>query len=662
MEIPQQLGSFIWFWAAIWLAALAATELPAAPPPPEAAGNRVVATWIVRAPADFSPESPRAWARWTEFPSRSIKSIDSARHPMADAVWYQLRLQLAPEARPSDLWLRMSALHQRRTEVYLMREGGVRAVARAGYAVPTRARDPLGAGFDLALPLAEVPAGATVDVLVRVEARVAPIFTPEIVDLAQLKSGAVVSWSVSLVYYAGVFFLSLVQVVLLVHFRDRVSLDYVLFSFGMCVGAVARLGHFDALFSERLGGFLLGDCLVYVRLVNTVLGLRMLMSYFDLARTVPWAHRAAKALIWCHVGVAGVAPFVNAEWLDATTSVVRLGVLVFAIVVSVRTIQLLLVGAVVTSVAWAGVILADAVLTLMLLGSVPRVPVAALLPVVGVLWEMLFNTFGLVYRFERVRDLRLAVDVKEAEARSFQRLVRVLCHDVSNPLSVIRFTIESLDPSSRIGGNLSLPVALRRMRQAEGSITAIIQNVRALEALGSYTGAVPTRPVDARTVVADTLEIFNERIQAKGLRVKAQIGADPVWVEADPQLLQHTVLANALSNAVKFSPPGGEISVTVESTVDDHVRLAVIDQGVGLAPAERVAWAATGEVATRPGTGSEPGTGFGLRLMRDYTVLMGGRFALHSRTADEAPGQSGTTVEIILRRAGASGTPAPAAR
>jgi signal transduction histidine kinase len=637
--------------AAVGLVVCALSGPAAAPPPPEPSSNRVVATWIVRAPADFSPESPGAIARWAEFPAQSIKSVDATRHPIAEAVWYQLRLKLAGDARPADLWLRISALHQRRTEAYLIRDGGVRAVARAGYAVPTGARDTTGAGFDLALPLAGVAAGSECDVWLRVEARVAPIFTPEIVDSAQLKSGAVMSWSVSLVYYSGVFFLSLVQVVLLVHFRDRVSLDYVLFSLGMCVGAVARLGHFDALFSERLGGFLLGDFLLYVRLVNTVLGLRMLMSYFDLARTVPWAHRTAKWLIWCHVGVFGVAPFGNAEWLDVATATVRLGVLAFVIVVSVRTIQLRLVGAVVTSVAWAGVILADAVLTLMLLGTVPRVPVAALLPVVGVLWEMLFNTFGLVYRFERVRDLRRSVEVKEAEARSFQRLVRVLCHDVSNPLSVIRFTIEALDPHSRLGSALSLPVALRRMRQAEGSITAIIQNVRALEALGTYTGEIRTQPVDAREAVADTLELFKERLHAKALRVDARIGDQPVWVEADLQLLQHTVLANALSNAVKFSPPGENIRVVLESAPTGHVRIAVSDRGAGLAPADRAAWAATGDVASRPGTLSEPGTGFGLRLMRDYTVLMGGRFTLYSRTAEEAPESSGTTVEILLRPA-----------
>lgn len=621
-----------------------------------------MATWVVQAPADFSPESPGAWRRWTEFPARPIKSIDAARHPPGNVVWYQLRLRVAQDAQPADLWLRMSALHQRRTDAYLMRDGGVLARTQAGYAVPKSSRDTFGAGFDLALPLAEVAPGKEVDVLVRVEARVAPIFTPEVVASARMRSESFASWSVSLVYYSGVFFLSLVQVVLLVHFRDRVSLDYVLFSLGMCLGALARLGHFDALFSERLGGFLLGDCLLYVRLLNTVLGLRMLLSYFDLARTVPWAHRTAKWLIWSHGGLFVVLPFVTSEWLDAMTAIVRLGVLVFVIAVSVRTIQLRLVGSVVTAVAWAGVIMADAVLTLMLLGSVPRVPVAALLPVVGVLWEMLFNTFGLVYRFERVRDLRRAVEVKEAEARSFQRLVRVLCHDVSNPLSVIRFTIESLDPQSRIGSALPLAVGLRRMRQAESSITAIIQNVRALEALGTYTGQVPTRPVDAREAVADTLELFKERIRAKDLRVDAQLGPAPVWVEADLQLLQHTVLANALSNAVKFSPAGGEISVAVEPIAGDQVRIAVIDRGVGIAPAERAAWVATGDVASRPGTSSEPGTGFGLRLMRDYTVLMGGRFALHSCVEAEAPGQSGTTVEIFLRRAAAGAANKSAAR
>jgi len=76
--------------------------------------------------------------------------------------------------------------------------------------------------------------------------------------------------------------------------------------------------------------------------------------------------------------------------------------------------------------------------------------------------------------------------------------------------------------------------------------------------------------------------------------------------------------------------------------------LSIRDRGAGIPRELREAFSRFGRMRSRPGTMNEEGTGFGVMLMRDFTKAMNGEFRLESRTADEAPADHGTTVEIRL--------------
>lgn len=621
---------------------------------------RLLASFVIEAPAALDPRHLGALEQLARFPTREVDSIDRLRHPLYETCWYLLRWERPADAR-DDAWFRTSSLHQRHTEAYLMIDGRVVRSASAGYGVRGVGHDWSTEGLDLALSLAGVPAGRF-DVLLRVQPTAPPLLLPEVVSTEDLRNAAVASWSISFVYYGGVIFLSLVQVVLLLHFRDHVSRDYALFAAGMCLGALARYGHFDALFSHRLGGFLLGDYLLHIRCLNTILGLRALCSYFDLAVNMPRARKVALGIVWLHVGLLVFASLLGNYWIDLISAPLRIGVLVFAVAVCGHAVRRDLIGARVAALAWVGVIATDLMLMTMLQGWITPFSKAPLLTIAGVLWELLFNTFALVYRFDRVRDLRKKVEIKETEARSFQRLLRVLCHDVSNPLSAIRFTLDAIDPKGPFRtSTLDLGAAVQRMRQAETTIASIIENVRAHEAVGQFGQSLSTRPVDLGRCLDETLEQFAARLAGKAIRVERDEPDGPIWVAAEPNLLKTTVLANALSNALKFSPQGGVVRVTVRRDGPDHVQVRITDRGAGIAPDVLKAFQESGKIASRPGTGGEAGTGFGLRLMRDYVGLMGGRFMLHSVSAADDPLRSGTTVELELRAASAPASPDVAA-
>jgi signal transduction histidine kinase len=126
---------------------------------------------------------------------------------------------------------------------------------------------------------------------------------------------------------------------------------------------------------------------------------------------------------------------------------------------------------------------------------------------------------------------------------------------------------------------------------------------------------------------------------------------DARFVMAEPRMLANQVFANLVSNAIKFSRPGGSIVVAV-ARERDHVALSVTDRGIGI-PAALLARLFDLEAKTsRRGTAGEPGTGFGMRTVKYFVELFGGQLEVESRSEDEHPDQHGTTVRVRLRAAG----------
>ena len=115
----------------------------------------------------------------------------------------------------------------------------------------------------------------------------------------------------------------------------------------------------------------------------------------------------------------------------------------------------------------------------------------------------------------------------------------------------------------------------------------------------------------------------------KGLEIVQDIapGLEQVW--ADPRAIRQICL-NLMSNALKFTPRGGQIFVTVEHTGAGGQRLSVRDTGSGIPKAE------IPKVLQAFGQGSlahqtaEGGTGLGLPIVKNLIELHGGRFELHS--------------------------------
>ena len=166
---------------------------------------------------------------------------------------------------------------------------------------------------------------------------------------------------------------------------------------------------------------------------------------------------------------------------------------------------------------------------------------------------------------------------REDEAR--RRLVTDLSHEVRTPLAILRGNLEELID----GIEQPTPARLGSLYEEILRLESLVVQLDALTRAGTPVLAIDCAPFDLAELTAAEVEAFNPRFAAKGLRVHTHLAA--ARLRGDRAKLGQ-VIANLLSNALKFAPEGGRVDVAV-GTRDRTVELAVSDDGPGIPAGER---------------------------------------------------------------------------
>jgi signal transduction histidine kinase len=146
--------------------------------------------------------------------------------------------------------------------------------------------------------------------------------------------------------------------------------------------------------------------------------------------------------------------------------------------------------------------------------------------------------------------------------------------------------------------------------------------------------------LDAAEAVVEATESLRPLARARGIRLAVDVVPCPP-VKADPDKL-HRVLMNLISNALKFTPATGEVTVMATPETPDMVRLAVRDTGPGIPPAERERVFDKFYQVGRLDGQRPSGSGLGLTITRHLVELHGGRIWAE----DALPG--GSTFVVLL--------------
>ena len=240
---------------------------------------------------------------------------------------------------------------------------------------------------------------------------------------------------------------------------------------------------------------------------------------------------------------------------------------------------------------------------------------------------------------EREREgLLIAERSARSEAERANRLkdefLSILSHELRTPLNAVLGWVHLLRTSMHSEGQLDrgLSVIERNARLQSHMVDDL------LDMGGVIAGKMrlDRRRVPIARVVEGAAESLQPAFTGKGVSLKRTVPADPGDVDGDPSRL-HQIVWNLLSNALKFTPVGGEVQIELQRQ-DPEVSILVRDNGPGIEPDflpfvfERFR---QGDPSTRRPHG---GLGIGLALVKSLSELHGGR----ASAVSAGPGQGAT--------------------
>ena len=223
--------------------------------------------------------------------------------------------------------------------------------------------------------------------------------------------------------------------------------------------------------------------------------------------------------------------------------------------------------------------------------------------------------------------LEESVEIISQDRDRSREFVADVSHELRTPIAAMRTFNELLlegaaeDPETR-------DEFLRGSRQQLERLDWLAENLLELSKLDSGLVMLQLRDEDLRTVAEDAVDHAEPMAERKGVELRTHLPDEPVVQPHDPPRLGQ-VLGNLIGNAIKFTPAGGHVDITVEST-QEGASLTVADDGVGIDPDELEHVFDRFYRGTRRREERAGGSGLGLAIARSIVDMHHGRISISS--------------------------------
>lgn len=217
------------------------------------------------------------------------------------------------------------------------------------------------------------------------------------------------------------------------------------------------------------------------------------------------------------------------------------------------------------------------------------------------------------------------------ERREMERMksefISTVSHELRTPLTSIRGSLDFVASSERGGlsdaGQRLVDMALRNCDR----LVALVNDILDIDKIASGSARFDVEEADVCDLLEQAVALNQAFADKWGVRLVAAAPTTSATIVVDPERFQQA-MTNLISNAVKFSPAGGV--VTVSATTDNAVRFAVKDDGMGIPAAFRPRIFGRFAQADSSSTRSKGGSGLGLHITRELVEHMGGSIGYES--------------------------------
>jgi len=241
----------------------------------------------------------------------------------------------------------------------------------------------------------------------------------------------------------------------------------------------------------------------------------------------------------------------------------------------------------------------------------------------------------------RERDLQQRVDAASGDAAALDRLksdfIAITSHELRTPLGLILGHATFLRELAGEDLHEQLDVIIRHATR----LKEIVENLSSVNNYEIGAARVREHLVSMTQMVREVTESFQDEARRENIRLKTQVGADPLAVRAEAGKIS-LALANLIKNALTFTNAGGEVVVSAETATPGFVKVSIADTGIGI-PAEDAAriFERFFQVESHL-TRKHGGMGLGLSVAKAMIEMHGGRIAVESVEG------KGTTVSFLL--------------
>lgn len=212
-----------------------------------------------------------------------------------------------------------------------------------------------------------------------------------------------------------------------------------------------------------------------------------------------------------------------------------------------------------------------------------------------------------------------------------------ISHEFRTPLTVIKGMAQQVrqKPEDCLEKGIEL---IDRNTQSLLNLVNQILDLRKLES-GKLT--LHYLQTDIVTFFRQQTGLFESLSDAKGVKLEFASSLEALQIDFDPEKLGQ-IHSNLVSNALKFTPEGGSVQLSLEAIQDDQIRIRVADTGIGIPPAQLPLIFDRFYQADQSDTREGEGTGIGLALTKELVQLMKGNIQVESQEGQ------GTTFTILL--------------
>ena len=226
---------------------------------------------------------------------------------------------------------------------------------------------------------------------------------------------------------------------------------------------------------------------------------------------------------------------------------------------------------------------------------------------------------------------------REAEIdRMKTEFISTVSHELRTPLTSIKGYVDLILEGDTGPVNKTQEEFLQIVAQSSNRLTQLINDLLDVERIESEKVFFKKEPVNVVLVIHQVLRTFQKEIEKKGIHLKTGFESEDLVVEGDRERIEQ-VLANLISNAIKYNRPTGCIGVWVRQ--ENHfIRIDVEDSGIGISEEDQ---RRLFQKFFRADT-SVWGTGLGLAIVKSIVEKLGGEISVKSKLGE------GTTVTIRL--------------